>query len=463
MAREVDIFKKYSKNNKLKTLLIAIGIALVLFVVIFVGVRVIVPCRITFETLGGTMVKEQEYKFLQQTTKPDEPRKFGYYLEKWSTKEDLSDEYSFGSKIWRDIKLYADWRPGVAVELNFADGEENSDLSLEQLKQEYELYLKPGTSGELPVVYNTNANSYHYGERLLWFDNPECDGLPLTSKTYYDMTDNVQVYGKWFDVDVSKYTIDNNGVLQRYNGYCRNLILPEGTLGIKNIVPQNFIVGSDQLHEINASNASVFRNVIGSLKSIYVNPEMVSVGDCAFRSCEKLEVVEFLGDNVEYIGKYAFTNTDIVEINIPDKVQKISEYCFYNADSLTSINFGNGVKEIESSAFENCYSLRDVVLPASIELIYSRAFASCVHMLNLIINSDNLININLGINEEQLKGQGLSDAQIQKLIRENNILFNTAGVSADVNKLSIFVNEELLSVYKSAYGWNMYADYIKSK
>ena len=40
------------------------------------------------------------------------------------------------------------------------------------------------------------------------------------------------------------------------------------------------------------------------------------------------------------LGSYAFSESGIVEISIPDPVREICERCFYRAKSLKSVTFG---------------------------------------------------------------------------------------------------------------------------
>ena len=165
--REVDIFRKYSKNNKVITMIIAIAVAVAFVVGMYFFIKAVIPYTVKFETDGGTVVPDAKYKFLQPVEEPERVKKEGYYIEKWSTKKDLSDRFEFGTKLWRSMTLYVDWEPGFAIVLNFASGEENKDLSTADLKLLYEQYIKPGTDWTLPAVYNLNEDSLNYGERLV--------------------------------------------------------------------------------------------------------------------------------------------------------------------------------------------------------------------------------------------------------------------------------------------------------
>ena len=107
LPREVDIFRKYSKNNKTITLIIAIAIAIAFVVGLYFFIKIVVPYTVTYSTNGGTVVPADKYKFLQKVSEPKtKVKKEGYYIEKWSTKKDLSNEFVFGTKLWRSMTLY---------------------------------------------------------------------------------------------------------------------------------------------------------------------------------------------------------------------------------------------------------------------------------------------------------------------------------------------------------------------
>ena len=470
LPREVDIFRKYTKHNKLITYILASIIAIVVVVTFYFIIKVVWTYTVSFETFGGTIVPDAEYKFLQKVEEPEKVKKEGFYIEKWSTKKDLSDRFVFGTKLWRSMKLYVDWQPGYAVVLNFAENEENADLSTADLKLMYEQYVKPGSDWTLPAVYNLNENSAHYGERLVWYTDPNCTSAPIVDKTYTNLQENIPLYGKWFDIDENKFQVDENGELQRYLGYAKNVILPSNVLKIKDIEPTKFIPGTDQIHEQNAPNASAFRNVINTIEQIYLNKELVEIGSCAFRNCINLKNVEFLGDNVTRIGQYVFTATAIKKISLPMYLTTIEEYCFYGVKTLETVTLGENVQEIEASAFADCQNLENVILHSAPQ-IGVRAFAYCDGHMKFTINAEDLATCYFDINEQAIREdvlaknpsateKDISDA-IAKKYRESNVFVGTASDIDSFRKyFKIYVPESMLDAYKDAYGWEMYSDRI---
>jgi hypothetical protein len=73
--------------------------------------------------------------------------------------------------------------------------------------------------------------------------------------------------------------------------------------------------------------------------------------------------------------------------NIPNSVNSIGGYAFYNCTNFTSVTIPNGVSTIGTFAFEQCSSLTNVVIPNSVNSIGDYAFASCASLQTLSLGS----------------------------------------------------------------------------
>jgi uncharacterized repeat protein (TIGR02543 family) len=77
--------------------------------------------------------------------------------------------------------------------------------------------------------------------------------------------------------------------------------------------------------------------------------------------------------------------SSLVDVNIPDSVQYISDYAFYKCESLEKISLSDNTKEIGNYAFSGCLSLKSVKLPASLTHISKQLFRNCKQLTSLVI------------------------------------------------------------------------------
>ena len=101
-------------------------------------------------------------------------------------------------------------------------------------------------------------------------------------------------------------------------------------------------------------------------------------------------IVEYLGSGtavaipaslggypVIQIGYWAFVNSNIVSVTIPNGVRYIDEEAFFWCDKLESINIPDSVTYIGISAFAGCGSLESITIPGSVTHIGNEAFSGC--------------------------------------------------------------------------------------
>ncbi len=142
-----------------------------------------------------------------------------------------------------------------------------------------------------------------------------------------------------------------------------------------------------------------------SLESVTIGSGVKSIADNAFRGCTSLNAVyitdisawcninfnidfyEYASNPLYYAHKLYLNGTLVTDLVIPDSVTSISDYAFYDCDSLTSVTIGNGVTSIGDCAFEDCTSLESVTIGNGVESIGDDAFHECTS-LNAVYITD---------------------------------------------------------------------------
>lgn len=136
-------------------------------------------------------------------------------------------------------------------------------------------------------------------------------------------------------------------------------------------------------------------------------PEGVeSIGSSVFSGCTNLNEI-VLPETLTTLDRYALRRCGLKKINIPSSLSAISENCFNSCTDIEEITIPNNITRIEYSAFIYCTSLNKVTVLASTPP-------------------------SLG----------------------NNAFFNTS------EDLRIYVPEESLNAYKTAYNWSEYSTKI---
>lgn len=188
------------------------------------------------------------------------------------------------------------------------------------------------------------------------------------------------------DVDILENYVVENGVLIKYLGSLKQVIIPTEVNGeIITEIGSNAFVGCNVesvtlSNNVAKINSSAFKDCT-TLKNIYA-PNVVEVGDEAFCNCVNL--LDLSGANfkeLQRIGTMAFQNcVSLTEITLPklDYVDYRAFFMNYNVgyvSALTKINFP-AATIISEEAFVYCLKLTEVILP-NLQTLCSDAFYNC--------------------------------------------------------------------------------------
>ena len=101
------------------------------------------------------------------------------------------------------------------------------------------------------------------------------------------------------------------------------------------------------------------------------------IGCNAFKGCSNLATVTFNSRNASHIiGDYAFAQTTISELTIPETVEAIGNHAFEYCRSLNNIEIPGSVETIGDYAFSDAWKLKTVTLNEGLKSIGEKAFNS---------------------------------------------------------------------------------------
>lgn len=125
-----------------------------------------------------------------------------------------------------------------------------------------------------------------------------------------------------------------------------------------------------------------------NIDGIIVLPEKItSIKERTFSNCNITEII--LPVNLKNIKKFTFLNCrELAQITIPKCVETIGESAFESCDKLEVVNFNTNLKKIEENAFIHCSSLTDVALPSSLLEIGDNVFKNCRKLSHVTISGN---------------------------------------------------------------------------
>ena len=230
------------------------------------------------------------------------------------------------------------------------------------------------------------------------------------------------------DVEIPSCVTEIGGSAFEGCRWLRSVVIPDGVLGIgtnafqycqalKNMmIPQSVTnIGTraftqcgnlmsfsvDPTNRFYSSRGGLLLSKDGTVLVQGINPDdrvmvpdgVITIGEAAFESCEKLESVELPG-GVTTIGDSAFANCWLLtNVEIPDSVTTIGDLAFARCGSLTDVEIPVGVKNIGHSAFAGCRSLTNIEIPRGVTEIKHSAFYACTGLISRVVVPDSVTNI----------------------------------------------------------------------
>lgn len=128
----------------------------------------------------------------------------------------------------------------------------------------------------------------------------------------------------------------------------------------------------DYLEEIPAKSFMNCKN----LETVVVHSNTKSIALETFAGCNKLENVITANSALNSIGDYAFKETSLSQIDLPDSVSTLGVGAFQDVDTIQSVDYPTGLKSVPAYTFDGCENLSSLTFPNpdTIESIGEAAF-----------------------------------------------------------------------------------------
>ena len=246
--------------------------------------------------------------------------------------------------------------------------------------------------------------------------------------------DPIEINGIYYNLLTKLKTAE---VTRNPNGwYAGTVVIPE-SLTYENV---NYSVTSIGEYAFQNSNVT----------SVTMPNSVTSIGDFAFSHCSGLSSVT-IPNSVTSIGSHAFEYCGLNSVTIPNSVTNMGHYTFICCYSLTSVTIPNSVTSIEYSVFAYCTSLKSIAIPNSVTSIGYGVFANCSSLTSVTIP-----NSVTNIGDRAFDGADISN--VVSLI-ENP--FKITGKTSDNRTFSqntflnatLYVPKGTIDKYKATDGW----------
>lgn len=365
------------------------------------------------------------------------------YTIKWvnydGTELEVDNEVLYGTRPTYDGEIptkpsdsrfsyeFADWSPAVepaAKDVVYV-------AQFKEIPLQYTITYELNGHGKLvePVNVVTYGDALQYPELDktdivdLAFDGWYLDAefQERVSFPYYPQS-NTTLYAKWVAFDEGLFSTYSN-----YDGTCtiRSFFGTDAeyeTIAIPSTINGETVTGIDNAFQNNKQikniilpdtiqniNDNAFRN--SSLESINLPTSVIKIGNNAFENCKNLKLDMTALPNLESVGDYAFSSTNITDFNFAESTKlnyigisafsntnleqvdlysanqlvTLNNECFYSCNNLVSVKLPQGLAKINGYAFYNCRNLATIELPTSLKTIRGRSFGSCVSLKSLIL------------------------------------------------------------------------------
>ena len=159
--------------------------------------------------------------------------------------------------------------------------------------------------------------------------------------------------------------------------YCSGLTSISIGSGLQSI-NRSVFEGCESLEKIDVSKNNT---VFSSYGGVLLNKDKTEVMMCPYGKKGTYSIPK----TVKSIGEYAFKDSELTSITIPNGVTSIGYEAFFRCSNLTSITIPNSVTSIDGWVFSECKELQSVIMPDNITSMSDGIFSECNSLKNVTI------------------------------------------------------------------------------
>ena len=209
---------------------------------------------------------------------------------------------------------------------------------------------------------------------------------------------------------------------------------------------------------------------------IRIPEECTSIGGHAFEKCRKIMECIVIPDTVDTLEEFAFFDCKkLKKIRLPGTLKEIPDGCFGYCKALNTIDIPDSVTGIGNDAFAGCSGLKEIRIPGHVKKIESGAFKDCNNLTQIHIpdsvteigfeafmNCSRLKEVRLSAGLKRIPSEifsgckGLKQIELPEGIEEIG-----HGAFVGCEKLTLFLPKSIKKRERTAWGSGLYGMEVK--
>lgn len=168
--------------------------------------------------------------------------------------------------------------------------------------------------------------------------------------------------------------------------WMRNTSVYSGSIQIPNAVKESSDSYADT-YKIIGIGENAFK-ASKQLRYVKLSPSIEYIGNSAFEGCTSLDSISIPMGNLYRIGDFAFKESRIKSITIPNSIREYGIGLFVNCRYLKSVELPSNTSYLPKGIFAQCTALESINIPENVKRIDGYAFQECSNLESIVLPSD---------------------------------------------------------------------------